>query len=213
MEHLVGITLIVLAFYVFYAVVRHGRAFRMRSRWMLLFGAVQRGARRLQARTRNVLVVEHEHEHSLEEAHADAHPATVGGGVAGTRTGATHSHRHQHVGTMPDDPFGQYGRRSSFLVGMLHGFGAETPTQVLIFVAAAGAGGSAVGVLLLCCFLVGLVTSNTLVAAAGTFGFLSASHNFPLYVVVSLLTASFSLVIGVVFLLGRATVLPAFFGG
>ena len=49
--------------------------------------------------------------------------------------------------------------------------------------------------------------------AAGTFGFLGASRNWPIYLVVSLVTASFSLVIGLVFLTGHATVLPAFFGG
>ena len=56
---------------------------------------------------------------------------------------------------MPDDPFVNYGRGTSFGVGMLHGIGAETPTQVLIFLAAAGAGGVAVGLLLLGCFIVG----------------------------------------------------------
>ena len=34
-----------------------------------------------------------------------------------------------------------YGRRTAFGVGMIHGVGAETPTQVLIFLAAAGASG------------------------------------------------------------------------
>ena len=79
--------------------------------------------------------------------------------------------------------------------------------------AAAGAGGAAEGLVLLCCFLVGLLTSNSLIAAAGTFGFLGASRNWPLYVGVSLVTAVFSLVIGAMFLTGNTTFLPAFFGG
>lgn len=37
MERFVGATLIVLGIYVFYALVRHGQEFRMRSRCMLLF--------------------------------------------------------------------------------------------------------------------------------------------------------------------------------
>jgi hypothetical protein len=57
------------------------------------------------------------------------------------------------------------------------------------------------------------LASNSLIAAAGTFGFLGAAKNWPLYVGVSVVTAVFSLVIGVVFLTGNATVLPAFFGG
>ena len=106
-----------------------------------------------------------------------------------------------------------YGKPTAFGVGMIHGVGAETPTQVLLFLAAAGAGGPAEGLVLLCWFVLGLLTSNSLIAAAGTFGFLGASRNWPIYLVVSLVTASFSLVIGLVFLTGHATVLPAFFGG
>jgi hypothetical protein len=68
-------------------------------------------------------------------------------------------------------------------------------------------------VLLLACFLAGLLSSNTVIAVAGTFGFLGASRNFKLYVTVSVLTATFSLVIGTVFLFGRSTLLPAIFGG
>lgn len=35
---------------------------------------------------------------------------------------------------------GGYGNTSAYLVGMIHGIGAETPTQVLLFVLALGAG-------------------------------------------------------------------------
>ncbi len=37
MERLVGVTLIVLGVFVFVSLVRHGREFRLRSRWMLIF--------------------------------------------------------------------------------------------------------------------------------------------------------------------------------
>src|SRR5262249_19870337 len=153
--------------------------------------------------------IDHDHEHVHDDVHDHQHleptPACTGATVAVQRR---HTHRHRHLGTMPADPFAQYGSRSSFLVGVLHGIGAETPTQVLIFVAAAGAGGSVAGVVLLLCFLIGLVSSNTLIAAAGTFGFLNASRNFSAYAVVSLLTAGFSLVIGALFVFGSAGALP-----
>jgi hypothetical protein len=99
------------------------------------------------------------------------------------------------------------------VLGMIHGVGAETPTQVLIFVTAAGAGGKASGFLLLVAFLVGLLSSNSAVAFAGAFGFLGAARNFSLYVVVSCITALFSLVIGSIFLFGSAALLPAMLGG
>ena len=96
---------------------------------------------------------------------------------------------------------------------MLHGVGAETPTQLLIFLTAAGAGGNGLGLLLLTSFLAGLLTSNTLVAGAGTLGFLGAARNFPLYVAISLTTAVFSLAVGTLLLVGGAGVLPSLFGG
>ena len=70
-----------------------------------------------------------------------------------------------------------YGRATAFGVGMIHGVGAETPTQVVIFLTAAGAGGKFAGVVLLGCFLIGLVSSNSLIAVASTFGLLGATKN------------------------------------
>jgi hypothetical protein len=215
MERFVGATLIGLGIYVFYALLKHGRDFRMRSRWMLLFSGIRRGVRWARGRHPGSDAVEvvHDHGHTTaEHDHATTlHPAGAPGDAAVSTQ--HHPHRHRHLLPMPDDPFLNYGKATAFGVGMIHGVGAETPTQVLIFLTAAGAGGRGAGVLLLACFLAGLLSSNTLIAVAGTFGFLGASRNFKLYVTVSVLTATFSLVIGTVFLFGRSTLLPAIFGG
>jgi high-affinity nickel-transport protein len=213
MERFVGITLLILGVYVFYALLRNGRNFRMRSRWMLLFTAarrVMRWARRTRPGAETV-VVEHEHAHDAAEPHpagqlvaaTDMRPAPAVG----------HHHGHRHVVQMPDDPFMDYSRPTAFGIGMIHGVGAETPTQLLIFLTVAGAGGKAVGVLLLVCFLAGLLTSNTLIALASTFGYAGATRKFWLYATVSVVTATFSLLIGTLFLFGKATLLPALFGG
>ena len=97
---------------------------------------------------------------------------------------------------------------------MLHGVGAETPTQLLIFLTAAGSGGKGAGLLLLVCFLLGLVTVEH---GRRVDGHLRVSrcrtHNFHVYVVVSLATAIASLSIGLLFLFGSSTALPALFGG
>ena len=106
-----------------------------------------------------------------------------------------------------------YGRASAFVVGMIHGVGAETPTQLVIFLAAAGAGGQAVGEVVLAAFIVGLLTSNTLITLGSAVGFLKASENWKVYVSVAIVTASFSLIIGSLFLLGKGSILPAIFGG
>ena len=43
MGRIVGVTLIILGVYVVYSLVKHGRDFRMRSRWMLIFSGVRHG--------------------------------------------------------------------------------------------------------------------------------------------------------------------------
>ena len=214
MQRVVGATLVALGVYVVVSLIRQGRDFRMRSRWMLVFAGVRRAARWIRQRGGKPTFVEitHDHAHDPAEPHPDAHlvDAVAGGGRGVV---AEHRHGHRHIGAVPDDPFPAYGKPTAFGVGMIHGVGAETPTQVLLFVAAAGAGGTTEGLVLLVCFLVGLLSSNSLIALAGTFGFLGASRNWRVYLGVSLVTAAFSLVIGTVFLSGHATVLPAFFGG
>jgi high-affinity nickel-transport protein len=209
MTRVVGATLVVLGIYVFASLIRHGRDFRMRSRWMLIFAGVRKSVRWAKARGRA----------GGDDARPELDPAVVGAeGEGGTAPSWHHGHHgrpghHHHTRPERDDVFMNYGRRTSFAVGMIHGLGAETPTQVLIFLAAAGAGGPAVGVIVLLTFIVGLLTSNSLITAASTFGYLRASKNFAIYATVAILTGVFSLAIGTLFLLGKTTVLPAIFGG
>jgi len=82
-----------------------------------------------------------------------------------------------------------------------------------LFLTAAGAGGKGAGMVLLGCFVIGLLASNTVVALAGTFGFLGASRNPALYIGVSVVIAAFSFVIGSIFLFGSASTLPLLLGG
>lgn len=215
MERIVGITLVVLGVYVFAALIRHGREFRMRSRWMLIFAGVQGAYRRVRgARRRDT--------HELEPVHRHADQAgTVSVAVAEDipvsewhhgHHGRPGHHHHKHP-EPTDDAFMNYGRGTAFGIGMIHGVGAETPTQVVIFLTAAGAGGQAAGIAILVVFLIGLLVSNTLITFGSAFGFVTASKNWRLYVTVAILTATASLVIGVLFLFGQGAVLPAFFSG
>jgi high-affinity nickel-transport protein len=218
MERVVGVTLLLLGAYVFYSLVRHGRDFRMRSRWMLVFSGARRAMRWIARAIRRpgggTIEIAHDHEHPHDPDHGHLHDGT-GKLETSDATSArvmvktkTHSHPHRHVVPMPDDPFVNYGRGTAFVVGMLHGVGAETPSQVLLFLAAAGAGGSAAGVLLLGVFLVGLITTNTAVAFASTYGFLNASKNFAVYATVAVVTGAFSLALGALYVLGRGSMLP-----
>ncbi|HEV3227624.1 MAG TPA: hypothetical protein VGZ52_12340, partial [Acidimicrobiales bacterium] len=219
MERIVGATLIALGLYVFVALARHGRNFRMRSRWMLVFAGVRRGQRWFRSRhSAQEIVIEHEHDHPIDETHAEGHP--VGAHVGdhdrhGHHTGSptSHRHTHRHVATVPNDPFATYGRRTAFGVGMIHGVGAETPTQLLIFLAASQAGGRGAGIVLLLAFVAGLLCSNSVVALVATFGYRSAARDFTAYAAISIVTAGFSLAVGALFLLGHSGTLPAIFSG
>jgi high-affinity nickel-transport protein len=119
-------------------------------------------------------------------------------------------HHHEHPEA---EAFMNYSGKTAFVVGMVHGIGAETPTQVLIFLTAVTAGGKLVGEAVLIAFLVGLLSSNSLITLGSSLGFLRASQNWPLYVTIAVLTGIFSLVIGLLFLFGEGSLLPALFGG
>jgi high-affinity nickel-transport protein len=207
MTRVVGVTLVLLGIYVIVSLVRHGRDFRLRSRWMLVFAGVRKGARWARERVRVG---------ARAGTGETAGPPGEGDEVDASLWHHGHHGRpghHHHASPEPDEAFMSYGRATSFGVGMIHGVGAETPTQVLIFLAAAGAGGRLVGVLVLTSFIVGLLASNSLITLGSAFGFLRASKNFPLYATVAVITAVFSLAIGILFLLGKDTLLPVFFIG
>jgi hypothetical protein len=115
-------------------------------------------------------------------------------------------------GVVPDQARAQasasYGPESVFLIGIIHGLGAETPTQLLVFLLAANLGGLARGFLGLSVFLAGLLAMNTLMTASaiGIFG-LSASKPEVLRFVIGA-TAAYSVVVGAIFLFGVASFLP-----
>jgi high-affinity nickel-transport protein len=212
MTRIVGVTLLVLGVYVFASLIRHGRDFRMRSRWMLVFAGVRRGARWVSRKWRG-------NGQRQPVTQPNAGTITVEAGEDGVPAPEWHHGHHgrpghhHHQRPESDDAFMNYSRWTALGVGMIHGIGAETPTQVLVFLAAAGAGGRTAGVIVLVAFIVGLLASNSLITLGSAFGFLRASKNFPIYATVAVLTGTFSLVIGSIFLLGKTTLLPALFGG
>ena len=225
MGKVVGVTLVLLGLFVFWSLIRHGRDFRMRSRWMLVFAGARRGARWLRGHRAAMVegglveggLVEVDHDHPHDDTHHPPTPAFSPAPAAGENAKSPlavgHSHRHRHVGSLPQDPFANYGKGTAWVVGMLHGVGAETPTQVLLFVTAAGVAGRFGGTIMLGAFLLGLFASNTLVALASTFGFLNATRNWKVYATVGVLTGGFSLALGVLVLFGKDSILPSLFVG
>jgi high-affinity nickel permease len=105
-----------------------------------------------------------------------------------------------------------YGTTSAFLVGVVHGLGAETPTQLGLFFMTASLGGTAAGLLGLLMFILGLLAMNTLMcaSAAGLFSATLASPNALRGL--TLLTSAYSIVVGAIFLFGAADKLPSLTG-
>ena len=105
-----------------------------------------------------------------------------------------------------------YGTKSTFLVGVIHGLGAETPTQLLLFLMAANLGGTAAGLLGLLMFIVGLLLMNTLMCASAAGLFSSMLTKPKALRALTLATSAYSIVVGAIFLLGSADKLPSLTG-
>lgn len=105
-----------------------------------------------------------------------------------------------------------YGTASTFLVGVIHGLGAETPTQLLLFLMAANLGGTAAGLMGLLMFILGLLAMNTLMCASATGLFSSSLARPGILRVLTLATSAYSIVVGTIFLLGSAARLPSLTG-
>jgi high-affinity nickel-transport protein len=218
MGRVVGLTLLVLTVVVLVSLVRDGREFRMRSRWMLVGQGISRAAG--WTRTRYVEIVhDHPHDdgvHGHGHAHGHAHLQTPGPpdraeAPRPVLLGVGHHHPHRHVAPVPADPFSAPGRLAAFLLGAVHGVGAETPTQVVLFLTAARVSGTAGAITLLGLFVAGIFVSNTFIAAGSSYGFLNARTSFRRYAVLAVVNAGFSAVVGAIFLAGGS--LPAILGG
>lgn len=209
MGAVVGWTLIILGVYVAYTLIRYRGAVPMRSRWMIILSAV----RRLYIRVRSHLArrrakpVAHSHPHSaLATFHHE-------GTESGEATGRLPRHSHHHVHDPDHEPFTDYTRTTSLGIGMLHGIGAETPTQVLVFLAAANAGGAVAGLVVLTAFLLGLALANSAITLGAAYGFLASHNRGWVYTSLAGATAVVSLFVGILLVAGQDALLPAFFAG
>lgn len=94
----------------------------------------------------------------------------------------------------------KYGAISVTGVGMIHGVGAETPTQIGAFLVLLGIGGGVKAFLFLLFFVLGIFISNLLVAALSLYGYKKIVQNKFIYMLVGFITAGFSIVLGGLFL-------------
>jgi high-affinity nickel permease len=163
-ERFVGLTLIVLAVYVFSTLILKKGAVRPKSRAALLIGA----ARWLHRRCHRWI------------------------------TGKDLLQKTDRLDVNGPTCFG---------IGVIHGLGAETPSQLALFLLAANLGGMSKGLLGLSVFLVGLLAMNTLMTAS-VVGIFTTGRNWSGWTpMLTGLTAIYSFCVGVVFLLGYSNLL------
>jgi high-affinity nickel-transport protein len=196
----VGVTLVVLGVVVAVTLVVERGSFRARSRWMILFETSRKIARTTRAR------YTHSHEHvAVGHVHHDGNDTDADG--TSRITAPTHSHDHEHDGDS------EYTNKAAVGIGAIHGVGAETPTQVVVFLAAASAGGVWAGIVVLFVFVLGLIVSNSAITFASVSGFSMATRSQAVQIGFGVFTAAMSIGIGILFLTGSDAILPAFFAG
>lgn len=101
-----------------------------------------------------------------------------------------------------------YNGRSVFLIGVLHGVGAETPSQLALFFLTANLGGTSRGLMGLAAFAIGLVAMNAVMTASMGGAFRASGHHPHLYHLIAWTGAAYSCVIGFIFLFGISDHLP-----
>jgi high-affinity nickel permease len=101
-----------------------------------------------------------------------------------------------------------YDSKSVFVIGMVHGVGAETPSQLALFFLAKSLGGTENGILGLAAFCVGLVAMNALMTASMGGAFRASGHHPRFYHAIAWAGAAYSCAIGVIFLFGISGHLP-----
>jgi len=125
----------------------------------------------------------------------------------GVRTRITPGHTHPHT-TASATEVQQYGVATSYGIGLLHGIGAETGTQVLIIGTAVGAASTGMSVATLFVFVAGLLISNSFITVVTAAGFVSAGRRQAIYVTVGAVAAVFSLSLGFLYLSNSGGILP-----
>jgi high-affinity nickel-transport protein len=100
-----------------------------------------------------------------------------------------------------------YANHSSFVVGMIHGIGAESPTQIAIFVMSLGFG-IILGVAALVVFVTGIIMSNIIFGIMISTGFIQSLKSYKIYKYASITSATTSIFVGSLMMMGFDFILP-----
>jgi hypothetical protein len=107
-------------------------------------------------------------------------------------------------------PKQSWDSKSAILIGVLHGLGGETGTQVMLFASIAGTAGYLAGPVMLGAFTAGVFVSTAVLGLLIGAGLSSTRFFKPAMVVLGIAAAVFSLIVGILFTFGASEWLPAF---
>ena len=201
--YFIGFSLIALGVWVLTGIFFQGSNFRLKSRWMLIRDGLFKGLKRIRRTSSGRSIsIEHSHGHEHErdfELHDHPHGAKV--------TDSGHRHVHKHELLLDNESISS---PTAIGVGVLHGIGVETPTQIAIFVATTQATGKAGGLLILLFWVVGLIIANSAISllSIGANDWLRTHTVF--YRVLAAIIGIVSVIVGILVLIEKDGILPAF---
>ena len=201
--YFIGFSLIALGVWVLTGIFFQGSNFRLKSRWMLIRDGLFKGVKRIQRTSRGRSI-------SLEHSHGHHHAGDVELHEHSHESGSSdvvHHHVHKHELFLDQESLSS---PTAIGVGVLHGIGVETPTQIAIFVATTQATGKAGGLLILVFWVVGLILANSAIAllSIGANDWLRTHTVF--YRVLAAIIGIVSIIVGILVLIEKDGILPAF---
>ncbi|MEE9415382.1 MAG: hypothetical protein V3V01_08865, partial [Acidimicrobiales bacterium] len=113
-----------------------------------------------------------------------------------------HTHSHHHELSLGEDVKVSTGNGTAAGIGVLHGIGFESPTQIAVFVASTSIVGASSGLMLLLAWVAGLLVANSALAALAGFGLLHAERNFVVYATIAVVVGLVSVAMGTLLLTG-----------
>ncbi|HWG92781.1 MAG TPA: hypothetical protein VNU66_00965 [Mycobacteriales bacterium] len=124
--------------------------------------------------------------------------------VGAVRRGWARARRRE----VAEEALADVDRRGAFVVGLVHGTGASTPTQVVLFATTAAAGSTADAALVLAAFVLGLVVTDLGIAALWVSGLVGTRRAPRVQIGLGVVTGLASLTLGALILTGYSDVVP-----
>jgi high-affinity nickel permease len=90
----------------------------------------------------------------------------------------------------------------ALIIGIIHGLGVETPTQVLVITNAVGLNNLTAATMQLLLFVVGLLLSTILITFFASWGFMKAKYKKTLFFILGAVTGMYSLGLGITIIYG-----------